>query len=180
MIFYKKIVCGMEAVSFNKGWYLIYTNAKQERKVASQLDKLKIEHYLPLVKIAREWSDRIKLLDSPLFPSYLFVYLNQFKDYYLCLEAQGAIHFVRFGQKIARVADTIINDLRIIEGAGEHIEVSFGAFQQGEMVSITKGPLTGLKCEVIKYNIKQIILVRIELLQRNLLIELPANHICKL
>jgi transcriptional antiterminator RfaH len=170
----------MEAVSFNKGWYLIYTNSKQERKVAGQIDKMKIEHYLPLVKIAREWSDRVKILDSPLFPSYLFVHLNQFKDYYQCLETQGALHFVRFGQKIARVADSVISDLRIIVDAGEKIEVSFSAFQKGETVSITDGPLAGLSCEIIQYNKREMILVRIELLQRSLLLELPANRLCKL
>jgi transcriptional antiterminator RfaH len=135
---------------------------------------------LPLVKIAREWSDRVKILDSPLFPSYLFVYLNQFNDYYLCLETQGAIHFVRFGQKMARVADSVISDLRIIVDAGEQIEVSFSAFQKGETVTITDGPLAGLKCEVIQYNKREMILVRIELLQRNLLLEVPINHLCKL
>jgi transcriptional antiterminator RfaH len=170
----------MEAVSFNKGWYLIYTNAKQERNVASQLDKIKIQHYLPLVKIARRWSDRVKILDSPLFPSYLFVYLNHSKDYFLSLEAKGALHFVRFGQKIARVSDSVISDLRIIVDAGEQIEVSFSAFQKGETVTITDGPLAGLKCEVIKYNKREMILVRIELLQRNLLLEITVNSLCKL
>jgi transcriptional antiterminator RfaH len=170
----------MEAVSFIKGWYLIYTNSKQERKVAGQLDKMKIQHYLPLVKVTREWSDRIKILNSPLFPSYLFVYLNQFKDYYLCLETQGALHFVRFGQKIARVEDSVISGLRIIVDAGEKIEVSFSAFQKGETVIITDGALAGLNCEVIQYHKKEMILVRIELLQRNLLLEVPVNHLCKL
>lgn len=169
----------MEAVSFNKGWYLIYTNSKQERKVAGQLGQMKIQYYLPMVKIAREWSDRVKILDSPLFPSYLFVYLNQLKDYYQCLETQGALHFVRFGQKIARVTDSVISDLRIIVDAGEQIEVSFSVFQKGETVTITEGPLAGLKCEVIQYNKKEMMLVRIELLQRNLLLELPINHLCK-
>lgn len=170
----------MEAASFNKGWYLIYTNSKQERIVAGQLERMKIQHYLPLVKIARKWSDRVKILDSPLFPSYLFVYLNHFKDYFLCLEAKGALHFVRFGQKIARVPDSVISDLRIIVDAGEQIEVSFSMFQKGETVTITDGPLAGLKCEVIQYNKREMILVRIELLQRNLLLEVPVNNLCKL
>jgi transcriptional antiterminator RfaH len=170
----------MEAVSFNKGWYLIYTNSKQERNVAGQLDKIKIQHYLPLVKIAKKWSDRVKILDSPLFPSYLFVYLNQFKDYFLCLETKGALQFVRFGQKIAKVSDSVISDLRIIVETGQQIEVSFSAFQKGETVTINDGPLAGLKCEVIQYNRREMILVRIELLQRNLLMEVPVNHLCKL
>jgi transcriptional antiterminator RfaH len=180
MIFKQKLFGDMEAATFNKGWYLLYTNSKQERNVAGQLDRMKIQHYLPLVKITRKWSDRLKILDSPLFPSYLFIYLNHFKEYFLCLEAQGALHFVRFGQQIAKVSDSVIIDLKIIVDAGEQIEVSFSAFQKGETVTITDGPLTGLKCEVIQYNKKEMILVRIELLQRNLLMELPVNHLCKL
>lgn len=170
----------METLSFAKGWYLIYTNVKQEKKVAEQLDKLNIPNFLPLVKVTRLWSDRVKILSTPLFPCYLFVYLAQCQDYNHCLDIKGLLRFVRFGQEIAHVPDAVIADLKLLMQTGENIEVSLTEFQQGESVVIGSGPLEGLNCEVVRYNNRDMILVRLGLLQRSLLIELPVNCLCKI
>jgi transcriptional antiterminator RfaH len=169
----------MRTVAFNKGWYLLYTNSKQEKKVAEQLVAKKINYYLPIVKDIRKWSDRVKIIHSPLFPSYLFIYLEQLQNYYDSLEAKGALYYVRFGHEIAKVADTIVNNLKIVVNASEFIEISFVEFQKGETLTISEGPLTGLNCEVVQYKNKEMLLVRISLLKRSVLAELPVSHLSK-
>jgi transcription antitermination factor NusG len=167
----------MRTLAFNKGWHLLYTSSKQEKKVAEQLAARNINHYLPIVKTTRKWSDRIKTLNAPLFPSYLFIYLEQLEDYYNSLEAKGALHYVRFGTQIARVADSIVNDLKIVINKGQEIEVSYTEFNKGEILTISDGPLTGLNCEVVQYKSKEMILVRVNLLKRNVLAEVPVHHL---
>src|ERR1700759_2085013 len=60
-----------------KNWYVVYTKPRWEKKVAKQLEQKKIEHYCPLNKVQRQWSDRKKIILEPLFSCYVFVCLDE-------------------------------------------------------------------------------------------------------
>lgn len=170
----------IEMETFHKGWYLLYTRPKQEGVIADQLASLAIGHYLPKVRVVRKWSDRVKIVHTPLFPSYLFIHLQRQQDYFASLDTKGALHYVRFGNELARVADSLVDDLKIVVGSGAPVEVSYTDFKTGDQLTIAEGPLTGLHCEVVRYRNQDLILVRIHLLQRNVLLELPVSHLTKL
>ncbi len=57
----------------NTKWFAIYTRPRWEKKVHILLMQKGIESYCPLNKVRRRWSDRIKLVEEPLFKSYVFV-----------------------------------------------------------------------------------------------------------
>jgi transcription antitermination factor NusG len=162
---------------FMNGWHVMYTMPRHERKVANELITAKINYYLPLKKELRKWHDRKKFIDVPLFKSYVFVKLKNLNEYYEGLKIEGVLNYVRFGKDIARVSDKDIDDLRILVDSGEDIEVSAASFQPGQQLFISQGPLTGISCEIVRFNDKDKILVRIHFLQRNLLISLPASYL---
>src|SRR5882724_5344544 len=54
-------------------WYALYTKHQHEKVVARNLACKGFEVFLPLYAAARDWKDRIKLLDLPLFPCYVFI-----------------------------------------------------------------------------------------------------------
>ncbi|MDR3127620.1 MAG: UpxY family transcription antiterminator [Tannerellaceae bacterium] len=56
-----------------EGWYALYTSPRAEKRVQERLMGMGIEHWLPLHRCPRTWSDRVKMVDMPLFPSYIFV-----------------------------------------------------------------------------------------------------------
>jgi transcriptional antiterminator RfaH len=58
----------------------------------------------------------------------------------------------------------------------DNIEVTTDHFQPGQQLYIQHGPLTGICCEVVQVNGSQKILVRLQLLQRNILVTLPADY----
>ena len=58
------------------GWYVLYVKSRHERKVDDLLKENQLESFLPLVKTVRKWSDRNKIIQMPLFPSYVFVKIN--------------------------------------------------------------------------------------------------------
>lgn len=163
--------------AFKKGWYLIYTGFKQEKNVSYQLNKLKIVHYYPKVKSIRKWSDRIKMIISPLFPSYIFVYLTNMKDYYSSLNAKGVLYYVRFGDRLEKVSDSIIEYLKIIVDSCEKVQVKYENFLPGQLVTISNGPLIGRKCEIINYKNKEFVIVRIAFLNRTVLAEIPSPNL---
>jgi transcription antitermination factor NusG len=166
--------------SFNAGWYLIYTKPRHEKKVQNQLFEKKISSFLPTRKILREWSDRKKLVEEPLFPSYIFVYLNDMSDYFAGKEADGSLYYVRSGGVVARVNDDIISSIQLLSNKAKDLEVSTDRFESGTRLLISKGPLTGLICEVVGCGTRQKLLVRVDLLQRNLLVALPEESLAKI
>ncbi len=163
--------------SFNSGWYLIYTKPRHEKKVSCRLADLNINYFLPTKKSLRVWHDRKKYLDEPLFPSYVFIYLNSMQHYYQGLETEGALYYVKTGKDAAKVCETVINNIKLIVNKIKDMEMSEDYFAPGKQVVINKGALTGLTCEVVQYNSKQKILVRLDLLQRHVLITLPEESL---
>ena len=53
-------------------WFLLVVRAKQERTVAEGLQAKGYEVFLPMHTVRRQWSDRVKTYDAPLFPGQLF------------------------------------------------------------------------------------------------------------
>lgn len=162
---------------FCSGWYLIYTKPHHERKVHGILTEQDIHSFLPTKKILRILRDRRKYVDVPLFPSYLFIYLEDIQSYYKGMDAEGALYYVRTGKEIARVSESVVNNIRLLVDKGKEIEVSTDNFLPGQHLLIRQGPLTGLSCEMIQLSGRQKILVRVQLLQRNLLIALPPDQL---
>jgi transcriptional antiterminator RfaH len=163
--------------SFVPGWYLIYTKPRREKKVTQELSCEKIHFYLPTLKAIRNVNKRKRVVDIPLFPSYVFVYLQSIQDYYISLGVDGTLYYVRLGKKVARVSDNIIYDLKILLEKGQDMEVSTDYFKPSQKLLVQQGPFTGLSCEVIEYKDKKKILVRINLLNRCVLVDMPANHL---
>jgi transcriptional antiterminator RfaH len=162
---------------FHSGWYLVYTRPKHEKKVHNCLADKKVTSFLPTKKVLRTWGDRRKFVDEPLFPSYVFIYVRDMHDYYCGIDATGALYYVRTGKEISRVSDTIVDSIKLATSHTSEIEVSDFYFKPGHRVVISKGALTGLTCEVVKYNNNRKLLIRVELLQRNMLLSMPEEYL---
>jgi transcriptional antiterminator RfaH len=160
---------------FKAGWYLIYTKPRQERKVTNQLVESNIQAYLPLTKERRQWSDRRKIIYQPMFPSYVFVYLNNLQEFYKGLGFEGTCCYVKSGKEAVSIRDTEVNYIRMLENNGENIEVSKDFFKVGQQLIIQQGPLSGLPCEVVQYKGKRRIIVRVVMLQRSIVADLPSS-----
>ena len=162
---------------FKEGWYLIYTKPRHEKKVYSHLSEKNINSFLPTRKVLRIWHDRKKYVDEPLFPSYVFIYINDVRHYYEGIEAEGSLYYVRAGKEIARVNNNVVDSIRLASQTAKELEVSDERFQPGRRLVVSHGPLAGLECEVAQINNKNKLLVRVELLQRTLLVTLPAESL---
>jgi len=125
----------------------------------------------------RQWSDRKKLIEVPLFPSYVFIYLENMESFYKGLHTDGVLNYVRFGKQIAKVSEEMMSNIRILSNNAQDLEPSFNHFKKGQEVVITQGPLTGLSGEVIEYRDIRKILVRLILLQRNILVNVEESYL---
>lgn len=162
---------------FNTGWYLIYTRPRHEKKVYGQLIERNIDSYLPLKKTLKTWHDRKKYVDEPLFPSYVFVQPGNDEDYYWCMQTDGYLYYVRSGKSVARISDALVKNLKLAINDENEIQVSERYFEPGKQLTITHGVLAGLSCEVVRHEGKEKLLVRVELLNRSVLMTLPEKYL---
>lgn len=162
---------------FSPVWCLIYTRSKQEKKVAGLLHKHNINCFLPLRKERRKWKDRIKLLDEPMFPSYVFVRLSGITQYTTSLQLEGVCYYVKFNNQIAKISDQEIENIRLLSSLDNDIEVSQERFRKGMHYMIQQGPLSGLSCELIEYKGQHKLLVRVNILQRSIVADVPVEYV---
>lgn len=159
-----------------KSWYVLRTKSRSEKQVHKRLVETDIETYLPLYTTIRQWSDRKKKVELPLFPSYIFVniYANQFHIPYV---VPGIFNFVHFEGTPAIVPQQDIDNLKILENGNPDLKISHRHFSPGQKVIVTKGVLNGLTGELVQCGRAKRFLVRIESIEQNLLIKVPANFV---
>jgi transcription antitermination factor NusG len=75
-------------------WFAAYTSPRHEKRVNQQLEMRGIDHYLPLYRTQRKWSDGSRVtLDLPLFPGYIFVCIERVQRVRV-LEVPGVLAIV--------------------------------------------------------------------------------------
>lgn len=154
-------------------WLVFYTKSRAEKKVVQQLEKGGYEVYLPIQKVLKQWSDRKKVVETPLFNSYIFV--NSEEQYIVdILSIPGISWNIRFNGKPAVVRDSEIDLIKRFLNTGLFVETNSGGdFDKGDSVEVVDGPLKGSrgfvsgeynerKFTVIVGSIDQSLTVRIE------------------
>jgi transcription termination/antitermination protein NusG len=128
-------------------WYALYTKPRWEKKVADLLGNKQIEHYCPLQKIERNWSDRKKIVLEPLFKSYVLVRLAP-KAHLPVLQTDGVLNFVTFQGKPAIIRDEEIETVKQFLKDYDHVTVEKIDLNVNDEVTILGGPLMQQKGQV--------------------------------
>ena len=125
-------------------WYVLYTSPRAEKKVKARLDEIGVENYLPLHRSPSVWSDRVKMIDKPLFNSYVFI---QCKEYELrsLLQVYGVVRIVYHMGKPAIIRQKEIDAIRFFLE-----EVAERSLCEGEEVEILNGALKNISGKVRK------------------------------
>jgi transcription antitermination factor NusG len=133
-------------------WYAIYTNPRAEKKAHAELVGKGIDSYLPLQRTLRQWSDRKKWVEEPLFRSYLFVYIDQ-RRYFDVLNTPGVVRYISFEGKAVPVPQKQIDAIRYYLSDTESLTDSHALpeLAPGSTVEIIRGPLKGLTGQLVDH-----------------------------
>jgi transcriptional antiterminator RfaH len=160
----------------SKKWLVVYTRPRFEKKIEKYLNDRDIICYLPLYKTLRQWSDRKKWVELPLFSSYVFVKVDD-QDYQNVLKADGVLRYVTFEGAAVEIPEGQIENIKWILSSDISTEPIHEPIPTGSIVEVIKGPLKGLIAELVKYKNKKIVVVRLEQLDKSLEIIIPGNHL---
>ncbi len=159
-------------------WFALYVKSRHEFVTNNELQKKGIETFLPLIKRSRQWKDRRKLVDFPLFPGYLFFHIYPANDNFInVLKTCGAVRIVSIEKgRPTPVSPVEINSLKLLIDSGEKFDV-YPNLKEGERVRVSKGPLKGAEGILGKKEEQYMFLVNIELLGRSVGVKIHADCI---
>jgi transcription antitermination factor NusG len=158
-------------------WLIVYTYPKAERKVRNTITQLGIESFLPLMKVIRQWSDRKKKLEVPLFPNYVFVKIDPNKRFEL-LKIHGLVRFVTFDGRPAEITDDKIDSMkRIVSGDSAIRMEQFDNCQIGSKMRIVHGHFSGIEGYLLREYGNNRFVIQVDILKKAVSIDIPADYI---
>lgn len=165
------------SVETDSKWYAIYTRSRFEKKLYGALCRSPFEAFLPLIKQHRVWSDRIKLVQVPLLPSYVFVRIskNQFHHLY---GFPGLVRIISFGGQASEIKEQEIALMRSIVNHGFSVQ-STASYETGDKVRIVRGPLRGWEGCVQSIKGKSRVIFHITSIQQSLSVEIEMGDLEK-
>lgn len=157
-------------------WYAIQTRYRAESKVKLQLDRKRIESFLPAIHEVHRWSDRRKQIAIPLFSGYMFVRCTRSKvDRVGVLHIPGVLRFVDFGGVATSVPCKQIEDLqKLLEN---DISCSLHAFLKvGQRVRIRGGCLNGLE-GILEQTDQKKLVISIDCIERSVAVQIEGYEL---
>lgn len=119
-------------------WYAVYTKPRWEKKVYRLLCDSGIKSYCPLHKVQRQWSDRKKIIEEPLFKSYVFVQVEQDEQTKVRM-INGVVNFVYWLGKPAVIKNEEIETIKRFLNEYAEVEVKRLEIKPDSKVSIRSG-----------------------------------------
>ena len=133
----------------NTKWYAIYTRPRWEKKVHQLLIQKGIDSFCPLNKVHRKWSDRVKLVEEPLFKSYVFVKVKEEQRTPVRM-TDGVINFVYWDGKPAVIKEKEIESIRKFLDEYEDVHLVKLEIRDDQKVRITSGAFMDQEGKVIE------------------------------
>lgn len=157
-------------------WLALQVRSRREGIIVAQLRRQGYECFHPTYKSLRKWSDRVKELNQPLFPGYLFCRFD-FKSRRNLLVTPGVIQIVGNGK--TPIADVEIEAIQLAQTSGLPSQ-PWPYLEVGERVRVNYGSMSGLEGILVNFKGNHRVLLSITLLQRSVAIEVDLAWVTPL
>jgi transcription antitermination factor NusG len=159
----------------DKRWYAAHTRANHEKRVAEQLGRRAVEHFLPVYQAVRKWADRRKRLEIPLFPGYIFVRLP-LQERLRVLEIPSVARLVGFDHIPAALPD---HEMEVMRNGltGQLRALPHHYLKQGSRARIIRGPLEGCEGILLRNKGDFRVVLSIDLIMRSVAVEVGAEDV---
>src|SRR5579871_3476156 len=146
-------------------WFALTAKPRHEKAVADSLQSKGLESFVPVYRARRQWTDRVRAVDLPLFPGYVFcrfAYASRLP----VLNTPGVVSVVGFANMPAAIPEDEISRIRAIQASGLPAH-PWPYLQAGQRARIERGALAGLEGVLIREKDSLRVVVSVALLQRS-------------
>ena len=158
-----------------KSWFAIRVKSRCEWAVSDALRQKGFEEFLPLYWSRRRWSDRVKMLQLPLFSGYLFSRFS-LTDRVPILSTPGVVLIVGSGRTPLPIENDEVEAIRKAVESGQKV-VPWPHLEIGRRVRIEEGSLRGLEGVLLRFKGTHQLILGVQLLQRAVAVEVPENWV---
>jgi len=159
-------------------WYALQCWVRKEGMIASRLEGQGFECFLPKYKSIREWSDRKKEVEQPLFPGYLFCRF-EYSQRRPVVVTPGVLQVVGCSRTPVPVENREIEALQM--AVSSQIQSQPWPFlEMGERVRIHTGKLAGLEGILVNFKGNHRVVLSVSLLQRSVALEVDLAWVASL
>jgi transcription antitermination factor NusG len=159
----------------NHRWFALQVRALHEKIVALTLREKGHEEFLPLHRVRRRWSDRVKNVEVPLFPGYVFCRLDIERRLPI-LVTPGVLFLVGIGKTPCPIEDSEIAALQSVVRSGLPAE-PWPFLRVGQRVRIEQGSLQGVEGILVNMKKPCRLVVSVTLLQRSVAVEIEQDWV---
>lgn len=163
----------MPETANNARWFVLTVAPQHELAVKQHLDTKGFEASVPVYKVRRRWSDRVKTITLPLFPGYVFCRFDA-EHRVPVFNTPGVRGAISFASKLAPLAQHEIVRIHRLASSGLALEPLAG-LRTGMRIKILDGPLTGIEGVLAQVNGSSRVVVNVELLNRAVAVQVDAG-----
>jgi len=156
-------------------WYALWTRSRHEQMVREQLDRKRVEAFLPTVTRWSRWKDRKKKIDWPLFPGYCFARFNP-RDRLPILKCSGVVSIISFEGSPAPIPEHEIEGIRTLIDS----ELAYDPcpmIREGMMVEVLHGPLKGVVGRLVRKGAHARLVLSVDLIGQAVSVEVDAADV---
>lgn len=159
-------------------WFALQVRTRWESSTAVLLSGKGYQTLLPTYKTEKRWKGRLREVNTPLFPGYVFCHFDAQKRLPI-LVTPGVIAVVGCGRVPLPVDDTEIAAIQTVVSSGFHTE-PWPYLKIGQKVRIESDALMGLEGILIHFKGHHRIVVSVSLLRRSVAVEIDRSCVSPL
>jgi len=156
-------------------WFALHVWSRKEGLIAADLEGRGYECFLPKYTSVRRWSDRVKELEQPLFPGYLFCRF-ELENRRPLVMTPGVLQIVGNGRTPTPLDDGEISDLQLAVSSGLPRQ-PWPYLETGVEVRVKHGNLAGLEGILVNFKGNHRVVLSVSLLQRSVALEVDLSWI---
>lgn len=160
-----------------ENWYALLTRPKHEKLVTERLLERGVETFLPLTTKLHQWSDRKKVIQSPLFSCYVFAKFGANRsDCLRVLRVNGVLQLVGSRGEGTPIPSEQIDAVRtLVQGPIPWTQYPF--LQIGQRVRIRGGALDGVQGFLLSRSGNSTLVISVDLIQRSLAVRVEGYQV---
>lgn len=154
---------------YDHRWCAVQVTPRHEVIVSTILRGKGYEEFLPTYKVKRQWSDRRKEIETPLFTGYIFCKLNSEIPWSI-VTTPGVIRLVGTRKEVGIIDEREIEAIQVVVKSGVKVQ-PHAHIAIGERVRITSGPLMGVEGFVTEHKNQQRLVLSVNMIQSSVSVE---------
>lgn len=158
-----------------ESWFAVQVTPRSEKKIGSLLEYKGYQQFTPTYLSRKQWSDRTKISEEPLFPGYVFVRTSGTVVGGLICATFGVMRILSFGGCPAVIPDSEIEAVRKLASLGKASPTEY--LSVGQKVQIKDGPFAGIVGTIRQIRNRACLIVSVELIAQSIYLDVDEYRL---